>query len=55
MIGKNSFVENSGYDCSNVLCIDITNDLMEEEAEDAARCGSTELIISHLILCRYFN
>jgi hypothetical protein len=40
IIGGNTFVENSGYDCSNTLCIEIVNDEMEEEAADHARCGS---------------
>ena len=45
IIGGNSFVENSGYHCSNVLCVQIVNDEMEEEAEDHARCGSKKEIL----------
>ena len=41
ILSGNSFIQSSGYHTSNVISIQMMNDLMEEESEDSvARCGS---------------
>jgi hypothetical protein len=42
IIGGNTFLNNSGYHCSNTLCIQIANNEMQDESLDDSRCGSNK-------------